>query len=422
MTRRIARGSPGVEPARRWRGLPVLAALCGVLLGCAHVQWRAPALPAEQLVERMREGGWELQHPFELDPEALQVVRETLGRYGTEEERLQRAVAWVNGASGLHFEYTPGVTLPAAEAFRVRKGDCMTYAALLSAVARGLGVHAYFVYVDGMPIHYDAEGWLFTASHIAVGLGSSASRAVVVDFVANQSEWTGSMYQPVHDHVAASLYFSNRAVERLIRGDHAGAERMLRALIAFEPQVREPHGNLGAVLLRQGRAAEALAAMEGALQRFPADMTLHTNAIRAARALGDVERARRLEMAAERVARSAPMLQFMRGVNAYRAGDYRGAVDHLEHAVAGMAGGTLVRAWLVRAYVATAEPTRGQELFAALSLEAPDSPLVEALARDFPQLQREERPRLPEGAPALAKARRKGRGTSASGGVAPSVP
>jgi tetratricopeptide (TPR) repeat protein len=357
--------------------------------GCAlhATKVGAPKHPTELLAGKVHEAGWQdLESPFTLDRESLHTVIDRIGRYGTEEERLQRAVRFINSDYGLHFQYAPNLTLTASEAFRERKGDCMTYAALLTAVTRSLGVRSYFVYVDSMPVTYDADGWLYSASHIAVGLGANANRALVVDFVASQAEWTASMYQPVTDVQALTLYYSNRAVERMVQGEAALAERMLRTLMAEQPDVREPYVNLTVALLRQGRAPEALAFAREALQRFPQFPPLWTNAIKAARASGDAARVQQLEAAVETISRTSPTLQYMQGINALRAGDARKAVAHLERAVAGMSAGTLVRGWLVRAYVQAGEARKAGELLARMHAETPDSVVVERLVAEHPVL------------------------------------
>ncbi|MCI0572703.1 MAG: tetratricopeptide repeat protein [Myxococcaceae bacterium] len=369
------------ERTRLWLGVLLL----GLGSACATGQLGTRNRPVQTLVNELKKGGWEPDNPFSLDPQDLEVAHQAIGMYGSSADRLQRTVNYLNSASGIGFQYSPNVTLTAREALRARTGDCMTYASLLVAIARTLVIPAYFVYVSELPVHYDSSGWLYSASHIAVAL-DVGSGALVVDLLASREEWPGSVFRKVDDGVAASLFFTNRAVERLVRGDTAGAEQMLRTVLAFAPEVREPWVNLGVVLLRRQQAKEALALLRESLKRFPDYQPLWTNAVRAARALGDEAMAKQLETEAERVAKRDPYFHFMRGVAAYQSGDFASAITSLETAVEGMAEGSLVRAWLVRAYLSGGEHKKGWELFATLRKEAPKDPLLDTLTTEFPRL------------------------------------
>jgi Transglutaminase-like superfamily len=397
-----------------WRPLAALA-VC-LLVGCAHVPQGGQSRPVDALVTAMRERRLELQHPLTLEGETVATVRRAVGAVGSSEDRLRRAVLYLNGADGLGFQYEPNLTLTAEQAFQTRRGDCMSYALLLTAIAREVGVATHFVYVDELPVHYDADGVLYTASHIAVGLGKRPDE-LVVDFAASAGTWSISAYRRVDDLHALALFYSNRAVDRLVSGDARGAERILRELMGFTPEVREVHANLGVALLRTGQPGLALTSLRHSLQQFPTYQPLWTHAIRAARALGHKERVQELEAAAERVARNDPYFQLVRGITAYREKNFRTAITSLEGAAARMSAGVLVRSWLVRAYLAAGEEQRGLALFSTLLKEAPRDPVLAGLAHEFPPLALLAPPAPPTATEAtrLAKGRPKRRPAAAPG-------
>lgn len=359
--------------------------LCVSLLGCASGRDEVRAHPVASLVEALNHEGQGFRDPFALDEATREEVRRTVGEYGSFEERLQRVVEVINGPDGQGFRYVRNVTLTAQQAYRTRAGDCMTFAALTVAMARSVGVRAYFVFVNEMPVHYDDAGWLFSANHMAVGL-QTRTGSVVVDFVESRDGLPSWVYREVEDLYAAALFFNNRAVERLIGGDTEGAEAVLRGLTGFAPGVRESWANLGTVLLREGRNTESLAVSERALTRFGDFAPLWNNAVLAARAIGDDSRAQKYEREGERVSQSDPFFHFTRGVAAYHAKDYPLAIDCFERAASKMKDGSLVRAWLVRAFLSAGQVERGRALFSELRKEFSDDPSLDVLVHEFPTL------------------------------------
>ncbi|MBX5484392.1 MAG: tetratricopeptide repeat protein [Myxococcaceae bacterium] len=368
---------------------PIRAPMLAVIAAVSACGCQGPRAtrerPVDALVAALHDAGLEHEHPFELDEARAALVRRTIGTFGTPEERLTRVIASLNGDTGQGFVYQRNTTRTAQQTFDSRSGDCMTYAALAVAMSRSLGVPTYFVYVKDLPVYYDDGEWLFSATHMAIGLGSGP-HSLVIDFTGNGNGLSSSVYQRVDDATAAALFFNNRAAERLVAGDVRGAETLLRRVIDFAPDVRESWANLGAVLNRQGRYHDTLVLTRQSLAKFPDYQPLWSNAVRAARAGGDEALAHLLETRAAEIAEGDPWFHFVRGVNAFQAGDFARAIASLERAASGMDDGSLVRAWLVRAYVVGGQPDRGLELYAKLRREFPGDRNLDALARDVPIL------------------------------------
>ncbi len=60
-----------------------------------------------------------------------------------------------------------------------------------------------------------------------------------------------------------------RATELALRGDHAGAERRLRAVIERAPELAEAHHHLAVVLHGMGKTVEAVRSLREALDLDP---------------------------------------------------------------------------------------------------------------------------------------------------------
>jgi tetratricopeptide (TPR) repeat protein len=84
---------------------------------------------------------------------------------------------------------------------------------------------------------------------------------------------------------ASALFYAGVALEGL--GDAAGAEAHYRRALEADANMREAAGNLSALLLGQGKAAEARALLEPFAARFPDDADLQTNRAEALKALGE---------------------------------------------------------------------------------------------------------------------------------------
>jgi SAM-dependent methyltransferase len=89
--------------------------------------------------------------------------------------------------------------------------------------------------------------------------------------------------------VLADLF--NTAVMHHQAGALADAERCYRQVIAASPSYAEPHSRLGAVLMRQGKTAEAIAEIERAVALNPDMFAAYGNLAQAYMATGQGERA-----------------------------------------------------------------------------------------------------------------------------------
>lgn len=351
--------------------------------GLAHLPRPPPT--SDSVVEALRHRDLAWEHPFELDPMAQEQVRLRLGMHGSQEDRLQRAVRYLNDPGGLHFQYVANATLTAREALRSPRGDCMTYAALLYAVAHTLRVPVGFVYVRQSPLYSEEDDSFVASSHIAIVHGSGPD-AVVVDLASWLAGWRHLSYEPVGAYMAAALFFNNRAVEALRRGRAQQARTMLELLVEQVPALPELQANLSTLLLREGRVTEARERLEAALQRYPEHSTLWLYTLRAAQLAGDTARAQQLLASAERVALRNPAFHLLRARQAWEAQDYLKADSHLQKALAVVPDSPLLLAWRVRVNLARQRTEQGLELYSRLRRDFPTSNWVQELPRLHPEL------------------------------------
>jgi Flp pilus assembly protein TadD len=169
--------------------------------------------------------------------------------------------------------YSADRTLTAAETFRSRTANCLSYTNLFIALAREAGLDADYQVVD-VPPEWDAQsGFLIRYTHINVlvrnvRLAEYYDNQVTVDFYQVHPA-PGYRRRVVSDAYAASLYYANHAVARIRAGDARGAFGYLRRAIETAPENEDLWINLGAVYAMEGDHDSSVEAYEVALQIEP---------------------------------------------------------------------------------------------------------------------------------------------------------
>jgi Flp pilus assembly protein TadD len=123
------------------------------------------------------------------------------------------------------------------------------------------------------------------------------------------------------------------AQERLRRGDPAGAERALRAVLRTHPDDPDALHLLGCAELQRGNAAEAVRRMEQAIALAPRAALVHENLAEALWRAGSAERARNECRAALALDPAAHRPHNLLGLIALQRCDYAAALSHLRDAL-----------------------------------------------------------------------------------------
>jgi tetratricopeptide (TPR) repeat protein len=364
----------------------VLAAGCATTAASQHT-------PTDDWIDQARAEGLFLESPLRLSPQIRRLVRDKVGYAGTEKARLLLLVRFMAEADGLGFQYQTQSSLSAEKAFTARRGDCMSYANLLVALARTLDVPVRYVRITQLPVTWEAGGRFFESSHMAVALGRNASwdQAVIVDFGnVHTSPWRFSLYDDVPDEEAFVLFQNNVAVQRLLAGDVTTAERILRFFHDRSPGTREVPNNLALVLLQTGKDREALDLLEASVERFPHFRPLFANAVTAARRIGDENLAKTLESRGRELLEDEPAWNFNEGMRSYHERAYSTAALRFEKALSADPDNVRLLAWSARAHLAAGNLRRGLEQVERIRSGPPSETrkqLLEDLLHTFPQIE-----------------------------------
>jgi tetratricopeptide (TPR) repeat protein len=378
----------------RWpwsRGSPSLSSLCAVVVGlaslssgCAPVRPPRAITPAER-VEEARAEGLSLENPLEIDADMKRAVDRSVGRHADPASRLRHLARFLTDSGFVNFQYVSNQSLTARQAFRQRRGDCMAYTNLFMALARYLGIDAYFVHVREVSNYYERGGYFFVSSHVAVGYGQGPA-AEVVDFAKEISDWKLALYSVISDDAALALYYNNVAVDHMLGGRTREAEHLFRFWLAREPNVAELYNNLGVLLNRRKRHDEALRVLLDGIRRFPSYAPLFTNGLNAARGAGRPELAREFEERGKEIEHADPFFLFARALRFYHADRYAEATPLFEQAMRRKPDSPVLVAWLTRALLASGRRAEGLEMFERVKEMAPADPLLRDLREQFPEL------------------------------------
>jgi tetratricopeptide (TPR) repeat protein len=374
------------------RALVVALAVAALGGGCAttsgvHTQ-------SDRWISEAKAQGLDLQNPLILTNDVRNRVHELVGYDGSEKARLMKLVRFVSDSppDGLAFRYQTQQSLTAEQAYFARQGDCMSYANLFVALARLLDAEVRFVRITQLPVTWEAGGRFFESSHMAVAHGRETAwdRSLLVDFGnVHSAPWRFALYDDVSDEEAFVLFQNNVAVEKMLAGDVNAAERMLRFLRDHAPAVPEVHNNLALVLLQTGRAPEALTVLQEAVEKFPNFRPLYSNAVQAARRVGNEQLALALESKGKELLEDEPSWNFNEGMRSYQDRAYSAAAMRFEKALTADPDNVRLLAWSARAHLAAGDLRRGLEQVERIrgrpTSETRDS-LLRDLGKEFPQI------------------------------------
>jgi tetratricopeptide (TPR) repeat protein len=380
----------------------LLAMVCLSLIpGCAAKRTAPHVLDAEMLVQEGRQRGLDMEIPYAISPRIKDEVEKNVGFGTTTVERLRRIVRYLNDKGYINFHYEPDMSLTATEAFDARRGDCMAYTNLYLGIARYLKVPVYFVHVSEARNYYVRDGLFFVSSHMAVGYGTGAAGfgsgpyTVVIDFTQEASDWRLLLYQSIDDATAIGLYYNNVAVDRMMAGDLAEAEKLWEFLIEELPSLKEVYNNLGVLYLRQGNYEKAQVLLQDAIERFPYYQPLYTNAIQAARGSRNPGLAKELESRGKKLLSRDPFYRFNRGVALYNSHQYSKAIEEFDRALRSQPKNPYLYAWLARTYLSAGETERGIRSFSEAQELSPNLHMLKSLRKEFAVLAQVPEPQIP---------------------------
>lgn len=320
------------------RGALVAALVAGVSTGGFSVVWaQSVVTPEEVLAGKLLGATDDLSTSIQstsvlaLSDEMRAFLRKHVNPGGTDVFRMQQLIDAMMGTTSFHLEYDENTRI-AAETFRLQKGNCLSFTTLFVALARGTGLKADFQEVE-IPPDWSTRKDVFVLNrhvNVIVQLGASGSRAV--DFNIGDFKSTYEVDQ-ISDKRAIAHFFNNMGVERMQTGEIVEAVAFFRrAIVDGDGEFSPPWTNLGILYRKHGYHEHAEVAYRQAIKVDKEDDVAMSNLVSLYERNGDLEK---LEMYQKKVSKHRlrnPHLRYSLAREAFSAGDYSAAIEHLKSA------------------------------------------------------------------------------------------
>lgn len=309
---------------------------------------------------------------FRLDPGMAASLQSPEVLAMTPQHRLKRLLALVFGPDRQRFGYRAGHSTPAAETWRLQRGDCLSLTVLAYAAGRAMGLDAQMQEVR-VPVSFDRRGQLdMVNQHVNVlfrrahrDLRDSEARDVVVDF--DPEFASRKPGQLLSESAVLARYYNNIATEHLAQGRRAAAYAHFKAAILADPAYSASYGNLAVLYRGAGLDTDAEQLLRYAVALGnPADVPMHT-LHQLLTEQGRTAEAQRIARALAAGRERDPYHWIGMGVRHLEDGDLREAIDALEHAREMATGFDEVHRYLAVAYWRAGEAGKAREQIALLA-------------------------------------------------------
>lgn len=239
-----------------------------------------------------------------LSPAMLAFLDNALGADVPRSQRTTRLARAILEPGALGFSYDALRTLTAADAFDQRSGNCLAFSNLFVAMARQLGLDAWYQEVPLPPQWSDVDGVWLVNLHVNVVIPASHGHWVVD--VSGQEMPDNQRARRLTDSEALALYLNNLGAEALLAQDLPRAYAYLRKAIGVAPRLPHVWSNLGVAYDRNGQTDDAIRAYELALRLDPLESRSAGNLFEIFKREGNLQAAEKLQARVEKRRRRNP--------------------------------------------------------------------------------------------------------------------
>lgn len=269
---------------------------------------------------------------------AMTLPEELRQRLGTLElerapelDRVRRLFEFMVAEDGLALRYREQPTYGIAESYARREVNCLSFTLMFIAMARAAGINAYAHASEDALAMRVVDDTLYRAKHVKAGIEISGLRYTVD--VGWRSVVAERKPRPIPDAQLVALLHSNNAVERLQRGDMAGATAEITKAVALDPDSATLWSNAGVIDWRSGRPDAAERAYLQALDLQRDHIGALGNLVGLYRATGATRLAEKYGKRLRRAQASDPFSQFLVAQDLVEQGAYDVAIPHYRRAI-----------------------------------------------------------------------------------------
>ncbi len=259
------------------------------------------------------------------------LIAERVASAGSSRWRLHELLRALLDDDNFVIEYQER-TYTAAEAFRLRRANCLAFTNLFVALAREAGLKVQYQEVDIPPDWSVSGDALVQSRHINTLVDTGERGELVVDF--NIADFRSSYDRRViSDARARAHYYSNVGVERMGAGESILALQNFRKALVADSAFVPAWINLAALYQRAGHSEWAEAAWRHALTVDPREYVAMSNLERLYRSTGRLAQADELQGRIKWHRRQNPYYRFQLAEAAFASARYSEAISHLRFAI-----------------------------------------------------------------------------------------
>jgi len=239
---------------------------------------------------------------------------------------------WLMDEHGHNMVYDVKANLLPIEAYKQKRGNCLSFTMLLRALASELGIEVEFNAVD-IPNTWgqDEELGMVFYRHVN-GIVERNSYRQIFDLAMDIYD-TGYPQRFISPDQALGLLQNNRAIELLRDDDYSQALHIIKLAISTSPESADLWVNMGVVLKRQKQLDLAEKAFLHSFELDNSHATASTNLERLYRETGEPTKALAFKKRAERARRSNPYYHYQIALEEYQEEQYRDALKATNRAI-----------------------------------------------------------------------------------------
>lgn len=313
----------------RSRALRLCLPLAALLLGaCSSSPARKAPIP-----DLLNHAPWPIPetHLLEVSPAMSSFVDRHTGQIASRNERAWALTYATLDPYLLDFEYDPMMTLTSAEAFKNRKGNCLTFSSLFIAMAREAGLEAWYQQVEVLPEWNSINETLLVTLHVNAAVRHGGSEFTID--ISRAKRMPNAAVRRLSDREAQAQYFNNLGADALVDAHLPRAYAYFREALRTDSTLAYVWSNLGVVLKRNGQVEDARSAYLTALQLDSGQSVALNNLYIIHSEQGDLEAAEAIRARVEKNRLNNPYYLFHLGAVAARQQRHAEAIDLLEQAL-----------------------------------------------------------------------------------------
>ncbi|MDD4347593.1 MAG: tetratricopeptide repeat protein [Opitutales bacterium] len=183
---------------------------------------------------------------------------------GTVSERLDSLLRELTSPEGLGFTYDAALTLSASEAFEMRRGNCLSFAFLVTALGREIGLNVQFNRALRDPSWTDLGRIVVENHHINCVVKTNYS-AHLVELFPEYTTLYSYQLDLIPDEKALADFYNNRAVYHVAAGNMAEAHNLFQTAVNVDPDSTATWKNWSILHKAQGDIDQAETCLQKAL-------------------------------------------------------------------------------------------------------------------------------------------------------------